>query len=432
VAGPWDQGQVLSLAPDTSSERAARSLATARSWLSSGCTGEPPAAVWGECKGSAAAPYRTVADLSGPAYKCSCPSRKFPCKHALGLLLLWSAGSVPAGDPPDWARTWLSGRTAKAGAVKGAEPADPDAARQAAQRRAGQREQRVTDGLDELDRWLLDQVRAGLAHTPRAGYQHWDTIAARMVDAQAGGLAEPLRSLAAVPHSGPGWESRLLEEYALLHLLAVAFRDQRGPAEVVRSRIGFTVRQEAVLASGERVTGRWVALARREVETERIRTRRLWLRARRDGRFALVLSFAGPGESFDATLVPGTEADLELAFYPDGLRALILTSGNRTRATPPAGEPVSGLLASWAQALSRDPWLDSWPAVLAGVTPARAPRPSLRDAAGDALPLHPAAAGSWPLFALSAGNPLTLAGEWTPRGLLPLTAWDETGQAVVL
>src|ERR1700678_2068207 len=233
MAGRWEQGQVLSLAPDASAERAARSLATARSWLSSGCD-EERGAVWGECKGSAATPYRTAVDLTGPAYKCSCPSRKFPCKHALGLLLFWSADGVPGGEPPDWARTWLSGRAAKAAGATPAQPADPEAAR----RRAGQREQRVTAGMDELDRWLCDQVRAGLAHAPRAGYQHWDSIAARMVDAQASGIADRLRALAAVPHSGPGWESRLLEEYALLHLLATAYRGGPGALRTGRSRGG--------------------------------------------------------------------------------------------------------------------------------------------------------------------------------------------------
>ena len=60
------------------------------------------------------------------------------------------------------------------------------------------------------------------------------------------------------------------------------------------------------------------------------------------------------------------------------------------------------------------------------------PAPAVRDADGDALPLHPAAGDCWPLFALSGGRPVTLAGEWTPRGLWPLTAWDEGGQAVTL
>ena len=51
---------------------------------------------------------------------------------------------------------------------------------------------------------------------------------------------------------------------------------------------------------------------------------------------------------------------------------------------------------------------------------------------GDALPLHPGVGDCWPLFALSGGHPVTLAGEWTPRGLWPLTAWDEAGRAVPL
>lgn len=418
---------MLTLAPDASSQRSARSLANARSWTATGAA--EPGTLWGECQGSAAAPYRTAVDLSGhPAYKCSCPSRKLPCKHALGLLLLWSAGGVPAGTPPEWVRTWLTGRAARAQDGKPAEPADPEAAR----RRAEQREQRVASGMDELDRWLCDQVRQGLAATPKAGYQHWDTIAARMVDAQASGLAERLRSLAAVPHSGAGWESRLLEEYAMLHLLATAYRRGSGPRDTVRSRIGFTTRQDSVVADGEHVTDRWQVLARRDMEQERMRTRRVWLRSPRHARYALVLSFAFPGESFDGSLIPGTEADLELAFYPDGLRALVVRNENRARAKPPEAGAVRDVLAEWAHALSQDPWLDSWPAVLAAVTPARTPRPALIDAAGDALPLHPAAAGCWPLFALSAGHPLALAGEWTPRGLLPLTAWDESGRAVVL
>ena len=44
---------------------------------------------WGECAGSGSTPYRVSvdwADQSAPVCRCSCPSRQFPCKHALGLL----------------------------------------------------------------------------------------------------------------------------------------------------------------------------------------------------------------------------------------------------------------------------------------------------------------------------------------------------------
>ena len=110
MAERWDRARVLALAPDAPSQRAAQSLASGRSWPLTGAA--EPGVLWGECRGSAAAPYRTVIDLAGPAYRCSCPSRKFPCKHALALLLLWAEESVKddAGEPPDWAASWLTGR----------------------------------------------------------------------------------------------------------------------------------------------------------------------------------------------------------------------------------------------------------------------------------------------------------------------------------
>ena len=340
--------------------------------------------------------------------------------------------------------------------------ADPGAAR----RRAEQRETRVAAGVRELDSWLRDQVRQGLAASQRAGYLHWDEIAARMVDAQAPGLAERLRALAAVPHSGPGWEGRLLEEYALLRLLAAACRDQgRLPprlADTVRSRVGFTVRQADLLARATPVRDQWHVLARRDLDGDRIRTRRAWLLGRRTGRPALVLSFAPAGQPFGDSLPVGTETDADLTFYPGSveLRAVIAArhdtdpagpdltgtgpsgtgpSGTGLSGTgpahvpvrPPPGTSAAGLLAGYAAALAEDPWLDIWPAVLEAI-PARAPLPCLRDADGGAIPLHGGAGDCWPLFALSGGRPLIVAGEWTPRGLWPLTAWDEDGRPVPL
>jgi hypothetical protein len=431
VAEGWDRARVLALAPDASSLRAARSLASARSWSLTGSA--DGGALWGECQGSAATPYRTVVDLSGPAYRCSCPSRKFPCKHALALMLLWSGRTAgPDGDPPDWAASWLAERAAKTTDPKVPKPpADPVAAL----RRAEQREARVASGLTELDRWLCDQVRQGLATSQRAGYRHWDDIAARMVDAQAPGLAERLRALAAVPHSGSGWDARLLEEYALLRLLATACREQAGlPSplrDTVRSRVGFTVRQADVLARATPVRDHWHVLARRDLDHDRIRTRRIWLRGRRTCRAALVLSFAAIGQSLDDSFAVGTEIDADLAFYPAAvpLRALVAARRDTVACGPPPGITIAELLAGYAAALGQDPWLDTWPAVLEA-TPARAPVPGLYDKAGDAVPLYPGAGDCWPLFALSGGHPLTVAGEWTPRGLWPLTAWDQGGMAL--
>jgi len=454
VAERWDRERVLALASDAPSQRTAQSLASGRAWTAAGAAAEADA-VWGECRGSASAPYRAVVDLTGPAYRCSCPSRKFPCKHVLALLLLWSEGSVPddAAGPPDWAGSWLMARAVARGVrgdgsprSRGVPGGRPPGSAQSAARRAEQRETRVASGLAELDRWLCDQARQGLAASQQAGYAHWDDIAARMVDAQAPGVAERLRALASVPHSGPGWDGRLLEEYALLHLLAVAYRRQAelpGPLrETVRSRIGFSLRQADVLASGQPVRDHWQVLARRDLEQDRIRARRTWLRGRKTGLDALLLSFAAAGQALDDSLTVGTDADADLVFYPGAaaLRAAVLArhgggtvlpDGGPPDGGPPEGGTIAGLLAGYAAALAADPWLDSWLAVVE-VIPARAPVPAVCDVDGGSLPLHPGAGHCWPLFALSGGGPVTLAGEWTPRGLWPLTAWDETGRAVPL
>lgn len=53
--------------------------------------------IWGECKGSGKSNYKTSVDFLNPdqpVFRCSCPSRQFPCKHALGLMYDYLAGKA--------------------------------------------------------------------------------------------------------------------------------------------------------------------------------------------------------------------------------------------------------------------------------------------------------------------------------------------------
>ncbi len=89
---------------------------------------------------------------------------------------------------------------------------------------------------------------------------------------------------------------------------------------------------------------------------------------------------------------------------------------------------VTGGLAAYAEALCADPWLESWPVVLADVVPLHAEGVwQVADAAGEAaLPVAPgvAEAGLWRLIALAGGRPLTIFGECGHRGFVPHTAWS--------
>src|SRR5512133_1536392 len=106
----WTPEQVLGLAPDEASRKNASGLANPRKWLRLD-KNDPanPTLLWGEMQGSGAEPYRCQVDLSGPAFKCSCPSRKLPCKHTLGLFLLYAGqpGAFETSQPPDWVMAWL-------------------------------------------------------------------------------------------------------------------------------------------------------------------------------------------------------------------------------------------------------------------------------------------------------------------------------------
>ncbi len=47
------------------------------------------------CQGSGKDPYLCSADFAvpeKPVYRCSCPSRQFPCKHSIGLLFAYLTG----------------------------------------------------------------------------------------------------------------------------------------------------------------------------------------------------------------------------------------------------------------------------------------------------------------------------------------------------
>ncbi|MEU4089472.1 SWIM zinc finger family protein [Streptomyces aureus] len=437
----WTADQVLALAPDAASRKAGSKLGAAGPWSEAGSTEE--GTVWGLCRGSGSKPYQTVVDIAdsaGPAYKCSCPSRKFPCKHALGLLLLWAGadGAVPSGQAPDWAAQWLEGRRRRAegrnstGGGSGASSAgDPEAARRRAERRA----ERITAGASELEQRLTDLLRGGLASAERSGYGMWEETAARMVDAQAPGLAARVRELGAIPASGPGWPVRLLEECALLHLLDQGWlRRERLPdglAATVRSRVGLPGS-----ADGPPLRDRWLVLAQYDTADARLTTRRIWLYGAESGRTALLLSYGAAGRAPELALPVGLAFEAELSAYP-GSGQLRAALGERFTAPAPAVIRPAGLstaeaAARYGEALNSDPWLDSCPVTLERVVPTPdGDSWQLADAEGEsALPITLAARSRpelWRLVALSGGEPVTVFGECGHRGFAPLTAWPQDG-----
>ncbi|MYV98322.1 SWIM zinc finger family protein, partial [Streptomyces sp. SID3343] len=321
--------------------------------------------------------------------------------------------------------------------------ADPAAARRRAERRAAD----VAEGADRLRRWLTDRVHQGLAGTEREGYAMWDGIAERMVDAKAPGLAARLRAAATIPASGAeGWPGRLLEDYAELWLLLRAHehQDTLDPALTagLRSRIGWTVDAEDLLrrarAAGTVVRDRWLVLGSRDSTEGGLTERRIWLRGNRTGRTALVLAFGPQGRPPQLALPVGRSIEADAAFH-DAAVPLRAALGERSGASTEGDEPVGvgpeEATLAYAQALRGEPWLESWPVVLAGVV--AVPEPMgwrIAGADGFWLPVDRARTAEqalWRLSAMSGGAGLTVFGDYGPRGFVPMTAWHE-GRAIAL
>jgi hypothetical protein len=392
---------IKELAPDQASLNAANKLMKPNKWPTLAQQGD---LVWGECQGSGANPYRTVFDSLNVGYKCTCPSRKFPCKHVLALMWIYVEDSDRFGDAevPPWVSDWL-GRRRKTDSGKAQdkptsnsakslsmakqsasdEPIDQHAEakrKAAADKRAQATRQSIAAGIDELNHWLDDQIRGGLAAFLNNLNTRCRTIAARLVDAKAQALAGRLDELPSRLMRAPS-ETRLrmaIQELGRIVLVCRAWSAKQDDAELMRL-VGSSENRDAVLISKEalRVSSTW------EVVGEQVTTRRdglvsqeTWLMNLGEGkRFALLLDFfpASLGKRSSAFVV-GEQLEAELAYYParQPLRAVI--------AERKAGDAVSGQhsdkllwptpqehpLDLYQNTISAAPWICEFPMLLSG------------------------------------------------------------------
>jgi hypothetical protein len=435
--------EVIALAPDDASAKAARGLVSPAKWP---LLGANDAAAWGECQGSGSKPYQTQVDLSGPAFRCSCPSRKFPCKHGLALLLLRAehGARFTGGEAPAWVGEWLASRSEKAQkkeaqqAEKAAVPVDP----QAAARSEAQRWKRIEGAGLDLQRFLSDQLARGLGSLDANTLKTWTTMSARMVDAQAPGLGARLQETMAGVRQGEHWPERTLQGLGLLQLAcdALARRESLAPERQadLRTLAGWPQDQAAVTASGERVADRWLVLGiATEERANKLTERRTWLLGASSGRLAWLLDHAFAGRGFEQAWVAGTAVQATLAFFPSAspLRALVAERGEvlearEVGALVHAAAPAADE-APWQQVAERvaaNPWVTLHPLLLRdAVVESTDVQPRVRR--GDvAWPLRASEGELWRLLACTGGAPATLAAEWDGVALRPLTAWTDAGR----
>lgn len=420
---------VLALAPDAASAKAAKGLVAPAQWPTLGVNED---AVWGECQGSGAKPYQTQVDLSGPVFRCSCPSRKFPCKHGLALLLM--RAQVPERfteqAAPTWVTEWLASRAEKAHKKEEkqqaaeAKAADPEsAARTQAKRWA-----RIESAAFELQRWLADQLRLGLGNLGTEQRKEWEQAAARLVDAQAPGLAQRLRD-AAQFLSRREMAGELLSRLGQIQLACEAVQRRESLSTHaqadVRTLVGWPLDRTEVLAATSPVPDSWTVLGQICEEREgKLIERRVWLHGERSGSRALLLDHSYGGKGFEQAWITGAAYEARLAFYPGSapLRALLVDS---TKTSEAARWPQHSCEREWgliATRIATCPWTILHPIVWSDAVPYATQGGFSVAAQGQHLPLDLPEEEAWILLAITGGHPVTLAGEWDGRAIRPLAA----------
>lgn len=326
----FSEQQIESLAPNPAAFNAGKALSAKNKWVT---LAQNDRAVWGEIQGSGKNPYQAQIDLGSLAYKCNCPSRQFPCKHNIGLMLLYAKTPIEftqTQDEPEWVKNWIDKRQAKASKPETPverTPEDQEKLDKAKEKTQIDRFLSVQEGVAELELWLKDLIRIGILELPNKPHSEFMKVAARMVDSKAPALAGWVKSLGNLNFNNPDkWQGEALSIISKLFLLIRTFKNYDNLTPIwqttIKNLVGWNQSPKELIASSEAETvkDKWlVAGQQTETNDDDITTQRNWLIGCNTNRRALLLYFATRFSSIENPLLPGTVINAELAFFPSAL-----------------------------------------------------------------------------------------------------------------
>ncbi len=426
----WSSERILSLAPDAATARRGEGLGTIRKWRN--LEGNERA-LWGECKSSGASYYKTQIDLKGPAFKCNCPSLKFPCKHAIGLMFLYVNNSEAfriTEKAPDWAAEWLESRINKSTGLNS--KADSEASLKAEETKLKNRLKRLelmASGFDDLEIWLSDLIRQGLATTEGQAYGFWQNIASRMVDSKIGGLGRKLKAMPLLYGSNTKWPEQILSEFAQLYLIAKGFKRLENLPAPLQSELlsiaGVNIRKKELIPL-KGLKDDWKVLGIIEGIDDNLNFRRTWLHGRKTQKTALFLDFSFGDLGFPEQWIIGQSFEAEIVYYPSSypLRAIVKEHlGSIDFSNQISGfKNLEVFFKEYAKAIAANPWILDFPCFLEEVIPfINNGELLLVDKKKKKISALNKGNKGWKMVALSGGNPIAVFGEWSGELFIPLS-----------
>lgn len=220
---------VDSLAPNMAAAKNGRDLVK-KNKLSRLHRSQDGVLLFGECAGSGSSAYQCSADFvaqGSPVFRCSCPSRQFPCKHGLALLYAYTSGRefTVAEVPADLeAKREKAGQrqAQKAKTEAGGEPGEAAKPRKVNKSALAKKIASQLEGLDLLEKLVYSLIRSGLTTIDAKGIKHIGEQVTQLGNHYLPGGQYALRRLALLLKEAGERESsyaEAVEQLALIHAM---------------------------------------------------------------------------------------------------------------------------------------------------------------------------------------------------------------------
>lgn len=422
----WTTHQILEIAPNGLVWSKAKTLAHLDNW---NALGKNKLLIWGQCKSSGEKWYDTVINIQSAKYRCSCQEKFFPCRHVLALMrctLNHPDKFEPATTAvPAWVTSALKGPER---AIRSAE--EEQSKKDKRQKHFEKRLALMQQGAEELERWLLDIVQQGLSAISGYDSSFWEKMAAKMVDAQMGGIAKRIRKIPGLLHE-ENWHEHMLAQLGQIFLFVQSFRQLDALPDSLKEEVlsiaGVNKKKEELLTQ-EGITDQWLVCGLIEDEEEGLRSKKTFMAGKKSGRIIFQLDYAWGTQRFESYWPIGGVVEGEAVFYPGAypLRAIIKKPIFSKFGFHPSFSFASldVFAEAFAAAIARNPWLPALPCILSNVKVLKIKgRLWLADSLGNALPLSKKDNRAWSLMALSARKPIMVFGSWTGWHFSPISAF---------
>lgn len=438
----WTDEKIAALAPNDSTERRGRMLANSSKWNLLATNYE---AIWGECKGSGSQPYTVQINLLSSKFKCSCPVRKSPCKHILGLFFLYAKSSavfkyqMPPANMQNWLETHTAvpSNTTSSGTTTIKSDEALEKARIAKEKRWQKRVELMASGMDELELWLTDVVRQGLANTDAQKAGFWNQVAAKMMDAKLPRISNYLKETHQLILKESDWTELAVARLGELYFWVESFKKRAALTaelqEELFQMLGKTVKKADVITQDHSTNDTWTILGKKEgVDIEGRNYRRVWLQGQTSQVMTLFLDYSFGNMGYEQQYTVGDVLKGKVAYYSpiSPQRAVpvdLQTAALNTTLTTHRQADMIAFLEQYSQTIAKNPWTSLTPMSIANikVTINDEQELQLQDANNHIIPILPVSEKTrWKIVALSGGHPIHLFGEWDGLHFEPLSVLD--------